>query len=339
MPSLDPLYYNHHFRLLFQHKLQWRRSFLGPFAGIHFGIVASRLFYDWVSLGPEFAYLKVLDTLVVLLSLASRVTWPFLFRDPHQFLHFHRPSRGYRSAVNIISVFTTVPSLILHLSVIFISLKTKAVRPPNFGFGQSILQLVLLLSVSYLYLWMVYRFLVGEDDEYYEPTTPLLSGTHATSASSLRTSRVPFTEALETYSGPTTSPSSSDSQLSLRGHLAVAYFVQPKGGFSQTSDLDEGQHGHHSAGMETASTTAPRASNASNSPESTASGPTANLLTYRFRCRTIARFNYMCQNRIGPHSWLSYPLIPAILGVYNTVFLGFVSILIYENRYARVPSS
>lgn len=116
--------------------------------------MVGHIYFDWASLGPEFAHLKALDTLIALLAVASRVTWVFLFRDPYRFLYFHRPSRGYRFAVNIISAATIAPSLILHISVVFISSKTGA--PTNIGFGTSILQLALLLGVSCLYLWMVH---------------------------------------------------------------------------------------------------------------------------------------------------------------------------------------
>jgi hypothetical protein len=66
---------------------------------VHCSITVMHLFHGQRNLGPNFAYLKVLDTLVVLLAVASRVIWFFVFRDLHKFVHFHRPSEGYRWAI------------------------------------------------------------------------------------------------------------------------------------------------------------------------------------------------------------------------------------------------
>jgi hypothetical protein len=335
MPSLDPLYYNDHFRLLFQHKLQWWRLLLGASVNVHFGAVAGHLVYALMSSGPNFARLKVLDTLVVLLAVASRFTWRLLFRDPNKFLHFHRPSKGYCWVVYIVSAATTIPSLILHIPIIFLS--SKAERTTNAFLGQSILQLFLLLAVSSLYLWMVHRFLLSEDDEHYEPTVPFL-GTRTVSASSSTRQSVSSAVALEPYSNSSTSPSLYESYLASDSHLSKAYAMRWASDPLRSCELDEDLHGQGSGATETGPTPKPKDSSAPNPSESTTSGSTDNEPASPLRCRTVARFDYMCKNRIGPYSWMSYPLVPVVLGIYSTVIFGLTSILIYENKHARFPS-
>jgi hypothetical protein len=331
MSSLDPLYYNDHFRLNFQHKLQWWRAFLTAFVGVHFGAVAGHLVYALMNSGPNFAHLKVLDTLVALLDVASRVTWRLLFRDPNKFLHFRRPSKGYRWAVYIVSAATTIPSLILHIPIIFVSFKAE--RRTNALLGQSILQLFLLLAVSSFYLWMVHRFLLGEDDEHYEPTVPFL-GTRTMSASSSRRQSVSSVVALEPYSNSSTSSSSYESHPASDSHLSKAYAMRWA---SDPLRSCEDLHGQGSGATETELTPKLKDSSAPNPSESATSGSTDNQPTSPLRCRTVARFDYMCQNRIGPHSWMSYPLVAVILGIYSTVIFGLTSILIYESKHARFP--
>jgi hypothetical protein len=335
MSSLDPLYYNDHTRLLFRHKLQWWWTFLRSFAGVHFASVAGHLVYDWRSRGPNFAHLKVLDTLVALLAVASRVTWRLLFRDPHKLLHFHRPSKGYRWAVYIASAATTIPSLILHIQIIFVSSKIKQLA--YIGFGHSVLQLFLLLAVSSLYLWMVHHFLLNEDDERYEPTVPFL-GTRTVSASSSRRQSVSSAIALEPFSDSSTSSSSYESHLASDGHLSEAYAMQWASDSLRSYELDEDLHGQGSGATETEPTPKPKDSGTPNPSESTTSGSTDNRPTPPLRCRTLARFDYMCQSRVGPHSWIFYPLVPVILGIYSTILFGLVSILMYEDKRARFPS-
>jgi hypothetical protein len=289
-------------------------------------------------LGPNFAYLKVLDALVILLAVASMVSWFFVFRDPHKFLHFHRPSKGYRWAVYIISAANTIPSFILHIQIVFLSSKAKLIKsPPNISFGESVTLLSLFLAVSSLNFWLVHRFLLSEDEEHYEPTVPFLE-TRTASASSSRRQSVSAAAALEPYSDSSTSSSSYRSSLASEGHLSKAYAMQRASDPLPTCELDEDLLDQGSGATETEPTPIPRDSNAPNPSESTTSGSTDNQPTSSLRCRTVARFDYMCQDRIGPHSWLSYPLIPVILGIYSTALFGLASILVYENNYVRFPS-
>src|SRR5437764_7517384 len=130
MPGLDPLYYNANYRLLFQHKLLWWRSVANQFVGPYIAMLTLRvlLLHLWLS-GPNFADLRVPDTLNVLLAVVNKVMWTLVFRDAHRFLRFHRPSNGYRWAVYVISAANTIPIFILHIQITILTSKTKILSP------------------------------------------------------------------------------------------------------------------------------------------------------------------------------------------------------------------
>jgi hypothetical protein len=328
MSGLDALYYSDSIRLLFQHRLRWWHNWL---MGLSNGVIVAEvvhLYHDLRNLGPNFVYLKVLDTLVVLLDVASRVIWFFVFRDPNKVLHFHRPSNGYRRVVCIISAANIIPNFILHIQIIF--LKTRI------GLGGPLVLLVNLLAPSSLGLWMVYRFLLRENEEHYEPIAPFL-GTPSLPTSSRRQS-MSAAAALEPYPGSSTSPLSYESHLSLDGHLSNAYAMQFVSGSLPTCRLEEDFHGQGPVTIGTELMPKPRDSGTPNPSKLTTPGSTNNQSTSPLRCRTLARFDYMCQDRIGPHSWLSDPLVAVILGICSTVLFGLASILLYEHNYARFPS-
>src|SRR5437762_1685523 len=121
---------------------------------------------------------------------------------------------------------------------------------------------------------------------------------------------------MEPYRDTPTSPSSHDSRLSSDGHLSKAYAIQQVAGPLLNDEGNEGPQPEHVI---------------SNTSESTTSESPATP-TIPLRCPTVAPFDYMCQNRIDPHSWASYLLIPITSGMYNTVFLVLIFVLIYENK-------
>ena len=333
MSGLDPLYYSDSFRLLFQHKLRlWRHVVESVIVG-YIIMAAMHLLLDLLFLGPNFADLKVLETLIVLLAVVTTVIWILVFRDPHRFLHFHRPSNGYRWAVYVISAANTIPTFILHIQIIILTSKTKS----RFNLGITLVMLLLFLCVSGVNLWMVRRFLLSENEEHYEPTVPFL-GTGAVPAPSSKRQSVLAVVALEPYSGSFTSSSSYESSLSSDSHLSKAYAMQRESDTLSTFGLEGGFHGQSPGTMKTKPTPKPKDHSTLDLSEPIASGSTDNQPTSPLRCRTVARFDYMCQDRIGPHSWLSYLLIPVTLGIWSTVLFGLVSVVIYENNYVKFPS-
>lgn len=326
MSGLDPLFYNDHIRRLHNHALPWWRHLLGPFCGLHFILVAGHLYFDWNVLGPKYGFLRFLEILVVLLSIFSRVIWQYLFRDPDQFLHFRRPSKRYRRAVYTISAVTVIPIFILHFPIIYID--SKADRTTNISYYQSILCLTVLLALCSYYLWMVRRFLLSNDiDEQYEPTVPLLEQADAT--------------ALDPYRDDPAITSVDELSSTQSGHLASAYTLQqaisPLLTNVQTQDHDDSssreataipESGHTATVLTTISPT-----------DTTASTSSASQPRTPLRCPTVARFDYMPENRVGPYSWFSYHFATALLVTFSTLVLVLVWKLIYQDKRSRLSFS
>lgn len=183
---------------------------------------------------------------------------------------------------------------------------------------------------------MAHRFLVDEDDENYEPTTPFLSETRSPTINSLSRSEVSpaGTQEINTNSNP---PSSFHSSLSFHGRLATAYFMQPKAGSSLSSNSSEDWHDYEPRGTDVVAPPASSASAASCSPDP-ATQPAEILPTHPLHCRTIARFDYMCQSHVGLHSWLMYPLVSWFLAAYSTVILVMVLKFSYEDKYSKLSA-
>jgi hypothetical protein len=326
MSGLDTLYYNDHARRLYNHKLPWWRHFLGPFCGLHFIFVAGHLYFDWNVLGPKYGFLRFLEILVVLLSVSSRVIWQYLFRDPYQFLHFRRPSRAYRGAIYTVSAATIIPIFILHFPIIYINF--KADRTTNISYYQSILCLIVLLALCTYYIWMVHRFLLSDDhDAQYEPTVSLLDEVN--------------TAVLEPYSDDPPSTSVEESSSPLSGHLASAYALQqaisPLRTHAHTQEHDD--LGSQPATIPPETELEATVSTAISTTDSTASTSSINQPGAPLRCATIAKFDYMPENRVGPHSWFSYHFATTMLGISSTVVLVLVWQLIYEDKHSRLSFS
>jgi hypothetical protein len=78
MSGLDPLYYNDGFRLLYRHKLWWWHTSLWYLASAHLVTALIGIFLDnpnFKKSDSNFAYLKVLNRLLALLSIAGLVIW------------------------------------------------------------------------------------------------------------------------------------------------------------------------------------------------------------------------------------------------------------------------
>ena len=242
MPGLDPLYYDYGVRLFFQHSLRWWHYWLMGFDQGQIISVVTLLHRDLRDLGPNFAYLKVLDTLALLLSVARHVIWVFVFRDPNKVPSLSSSQRGYyRRAVCVISAANVIPNFILHILITFLGFEA---RKTSIGLFLSLFSLLVDCSRR---LWMVYRFLLRDNEEHYEPITPF-PGTPLLSTSSRRQS-MSAAAAVETYSGSSTSPLSYESHQPLDGQLSEAYAMQFVSGLP--GELEEDFHGQGLATMET----------------------------------------------------------------------------------------
>ncbi|KAK3346849.1 hypothetical protein B0T25DRAFT_521178 [Lasiosphaeria hispida] len=306
MPDLNPLYHHEQLRLLFQNKPQSWRHLLQLLAGFHFAILSGRIYYDLVSLDSRHRSLKALDVLVGLIAFATRIVWSALFRDPHKFMGYRRPGASYRRAVYLVSFATTVPTLLMHIAIVHLTAKTD--RPTSVGMGQCILQLVLVVLCLGVFVWIVFRFLLRQNDIHFEPTAPLrLLSSRATTSGSSRPQGGLLSAVYE-------------QQQACRPRLgAVSH--------SPESDAPEGD-----AASE-ANAPALLTANANLTPDLSFGNPPNGAL----HCPTVARFDYMCQNRVGHHSWMSDRMIPVFLGIYSTILVVLVYMLTQLNHFSRFP--
>jgi hypothetical protein len=342
MAIWDPLYYHEHFVLVFSHKLQWWRYLLcRVIISVYSSAVIGRLASDWILLESGFTGMQYLDLLIVVVSLLSRVIWSYLFRDPHRLFRFRRPSKGYRWAVYALSFFSVVPGLLLYIPLFVLSSRMEG----RFALGASIAQIVFYVVPVSVSVWMVNRFLLGEDDARYEPTIASI-GALPNNDSSPAALPAYFDTPPNSHplsSGPLLS---SQTQLTRVGYLDAAYSEQPALGTPapervkdrQASSLStsETRHDVETYSVVDASTTNTSTSSvvdASNMSTSTSSDGD------KLQCRTLARFDYMPQGRIGPHSWFTWPLVPLVLGSMKTIYFILVWALNHENKNAKIPSS
>lgn len=342
MATWDRLYYHEQFVLLFSHKLQWWRYLLcNVIISVYNSAVVGRLGSDWILLGPGFARMQYLDLLIVVLSLFSRVIWSYLFRDPNRLFRFRRPSKGYRWAVYALSFFSVVPGLLLYIPLFVLSSRMKG----RFALGASIAQIVCYAVPVGVSVWMANRFLLGEDDAHYEPTiasTGALPNNDSSPA------------ALPAYSDdpPNSHPLSSSplllsqTQLTLVDYLDAAYSEQPALGTPTPERMKDRRASSLSASETRHDVETYSVVDASNKNTSTSSVVDASNMSSStssdgdsLQCRTLARFDYMPQGRIGPHSWFTWPLVPLVLASMNTIYFILVWALNHENKNAKIPSS
>ncbi|KAH6855076.1 hypothetical protein B0I37DRAFT_363869 [Chaetomium sp. MPI-CAGE-AT-0009] len=301
-------------RRLFQNRPQSWRHLLGLLCGVHFSTLAGRLGTDLIFHGQ----LNVLPAAAVAVSLATRITWHALFLNPYSFLGYRRPGVHYRWAVRIVSFVTTIPALILHLAMIRVASRFR--RPLSIDFGQTILQLVLLLSAISLYIWMVRRFLLRQNDEHYEPTV----------------SPSPHEENMNS------SPRVADTgDVSSGLNSSTSYQSQSNFLLSKVYAQQQQQQIHRRARNESCSllqTVEPTMTSETSPPgvpdlpENTSLPRNRDQSPSPHHCQTIAWFDYM------PDSRLSDPLISLTLGVYAIIVAWLVYMLIQENSLSKLPS-
>ncbi len=297
-------------RRLFQNRPQSWRHVLRLLCTFHFSILAGRFVGDLLFNGLQFSELNVLSAIGVVMALATRITWNALFVNPYSFLGYRRPGTAYRFAVYVATVVTTIPALIVHVAMIRTASKIR--RPFNINYGQTILQLALLVPAIGLYVWMVRHFLLRHNDEHYEPTVSRPLGEESARSPAGRRGDVP-----PELGSPTPSQSSS-------GHLSQIYARQRR------RIASDPRPNPQVVEPTTASEASPP--DRLDQSESATFSPDRRLLPHPLRCQTIAWFDYI------PRSRLSDPLIPLILGVYGTFVAWLVYLLIQENSLSKLGS-
>ena len=246
------------------------------------------------------------DFLAFILSVAARITWLFLFRDPGGFLGFRRPTKRYTWAVAGTLILTTLPNAVIHVWALKMALKNDTIVYS--GIISAVLAIVFLIPPTTLAWWMAWRFMLGfdESNEDFEPVI-----------------RKDFTA--EYRDNPST-PHVRE------GCLAEAFRSQPFESPRLTSDADSAGSAHSVEALPQQNLGRLQGEQ-QDVQELDTSHPR--------RCPTKARFEYMSQRHFGLHSWLTYPIVPLIVSISGTVALISLPILIHEDRayQLRTPST
>lgn len=342
MESLSPQFYTRYWRTLYQHKLQWYRHVLGLLMGYHFGILLPHFLMAWAMtalvLGPSPTRPLFLHLVALLLSLAARLSWTFLFRDPAQFAGLKRPGLTYRWTVLAVCGTTTVPNLCVHAIVLGRSFQGLGEEEASLMAAKAVvvmgvLQIGLLWAACALCVWMVWRFLVDWEDEMYEPCVKSeLNGREVRGA-------VEESEpALEPYSDTPHLPLCRGQERAAIGSLAAAYQKQRVKASTTAQeperscprDTPRGSIIEQEDGEGTLESQDTSISGAPISAEDRSPAP--------LRCPTVARYDYMDKNHTGAHSWLSYPLIPAFIFTYSSILSIPMVMFINETQHSKTPS-
>ena len=199
------------------------------------------------------------------------------------------------------------------------------------GVISATLAIIFLVPLVGLVWWMAWRFLLGQDEsnEEFEPTCM-----KSLAVSGRRRQQAPL-PAVELYTD-NVSDSSTPEGVVPKGYLSQAYEEQM--GLAQEPSFQTPARPVEISSMEELHDEAmgelEQPSNEVDTPASTTDASTP------LRCQTTARFEYMSQSYTGPHSWVSYPLVPLILSACATIFLLGLPVLIHEDRQykLRAPS-
>lgn len=310
--------------------------------GYHFIILLGHFLIVWATtalvLGPSPMRPLFLHLLAILLSLAARLTWIFLFRDPAQFAGLRRPGLKYRWTVLAVCGATTVPNLCVHAVVLGrncqgLGEEEASLMMARIGVVISVLQIGLWGGVSAFCMWMVWRFLVDWEDEMYDPCVKSeLDGRGK------RRAVGEFEPGLEPYSDtPHSSVSRRQGTVAI-GLLAAAYAKQQREASTAAQEPErshqrdiprdsiiEQEHGQGALENQDISIPGTPISAEDQSP-------------MPLRCPTVARYDYMDKNNTGIHSWLSYPLIPAFIFTYSSILSISMIMFINETRHSKTPS-
>jgi len=267
------------------------------------------------------------DLFAFCLSVAARVAWTYLFRDPAGFLGFRRPARAYRWVVCGTVAMTTLPNFMVHVWALKMALKEDGFF--YHGVIRATWAIVILVPLMGFVWWMAWTFLLGvhESNEEFEPTAE--SGL----VGSRERNRVPGTIILDRTDVFITLPLNVDtsdylSQLYKEQKLAEQELRGNQNLTEPSGDLQSGEAPHREVESVEPSL--------GGTPDS---GPILENATPP-RCRTTARLEYMSQAYSGPHSWLSFPMVPLVLSMYATILLVGLPIFIHEDReYKLRPPS
>ena len=312
-------------RQIYTNRLQCYRWVLSGAAAFHFIPNFGKLYWHYsthhTSSVPP-------DLLAFVLSVAARIIWLFLFRDPAVFLKFKRPGGAYRWMVWGTVVLTTLPNSLVHVWALRMAFKKASLL--RLGVVQATSAIVLWVPQIGLVWWMAWKFLLGidESDEEFEPifkNSMVVTGGQ----------RQDFAPALEPYTDDLSIPFTR--RVVTNGYLAQVYEEQRLTTQESPSDQNSARSVETQRLEEVHREEVEEREQVPNdAPNATATTDVANAP----RCQTIARFEYMSQSHSAPNSWFSIRIIPLILSTYATVHLIVLPIFIHEDRQynLRAPS-
>jgi hypothetical protein len=291
-------------RQVYTHRLQFYTLVLRFCARGPIAFNGVKLFWHFFTHPPSVRP----DLWALLLSIATKLIWICLFRDPAAFLWFRRPTRRYQWAVCATAALTTIPNILVHVWALLSSLGNKYNKYSLMGVWLAITTLVPMVPISALVWWMAWKFLLGDDDneEDFQPTIKTFEEESRRFPFALPSPEVTDGFLHRAYEAqrsisPTPSPVAPSIQ-------AATVFSTGEEGASVGESQRSGQQGQVN-----------RQSNAAE----------------HARCQTIARFEYMPQSHSGFISWFSYPIIAVQLIVASTVHSVAVLVLLYEDSQYR----
>ncbi|KAF2280704.1 uncharacterized protein EI97DRAFT_453956 [Westerdykella ornata] len=310
------------------HHLQWYRWVLRGAAGLHLTPNFGKLYWHYSthhspSVFPDF--------LAFSLSVAARVVWHFLFRDPGGFLGFKRPGRGYRWVVAGILGLTTLPNGVVHVWALKMALRKDMVLLS--GVVTAVLAIVFFVPLAGLAWWMAWKYLLAADESN-EEFEPVVKWSVIVSAGGQ----------VQDWEPPAVEPYRDEPAdgTEVNGYLAEAYGKQTLAAEELLLDVDSagvaGPVEVQSLGLDAVHDE--EAEDQGRELDDAPNATSATDATLPSRCPTLARFEYMPQRYSGPHSWFSYPIIPVVLSTYGTILLIVLPIFIHEDRAydLRAPS-
>lgn len=294
------------FRDLYARKLQWHRHVLSLLVAFHMAAVLGKLYWHYMT---ERYRCVPPDFWSFVLAVVARITWIFLFRVPDQFLRLKRPGRAYKGAVLGTVGVMLLPNAGLHVWALREAWRDA--RDVWVGVLNAFVALVLWVVLMVVVCWMVKTYLMGEEDDEFEPV-------------------VKGRNPLNRHDGERTE---SHTDHSARGgasgldFLAAAYALAVAvTSQNQTVNRTSTSSPNQDPG-ESSSTQAPSEPSGSSEPMQ----PQQNAL-YKMRCSTIARFEYKSQAHAGAHSWWSFPVIPLVLASCATFVFITQALLVREDR-------
>jgi hypothetical protein len=295
------------------HKLQWFRWWLGLAMKIHSAPIIGKLYWHY-SIHHTPSVLP--DFLVFLSTMAARFIWLFLFRDPGAFWHFTRPGRAYKTSVLCAVVLTTLPNVILHFWSLRAAFEKETVVFA--GIVSAMLAVIMWVPIVGFVWWMAWMFLLdsNESSEDFEPTVQ-----KALTVSVVQGPSLPYTNYAPELSAPSATPDESlsrayEEQIFRTREAHITQYVVEPTRLPRTDDGIQLAEGSEST-EETSSTSSPSAS---------------------LRCQTTARFEYLSQSHSGPHSWITFPVVPLVLTTFATILVILLPVWIYEDRHYEYRS-